>query len=161
MDSVVSNLQRLRARIAETAAACSRRPQDITLIAVSKTHAPAAIELALGAGQRAFGESTTQEALPKIEALRAQQPEWHFIGHLQSNKAKFIPGNFRWLHALDSLALAQRLSRLTESPHTALNVLIEVNVTRDPAKHGVLAHALPSLMEQLAHAALPGILLRG
>ncbi len=156
---IALNLARVRQDIADTASRAGRDSADITLIAVSKTQPPAAIAAALAAGQQAFGENTVQDALTKAPLF--PQAQWHFIGHLQSNKAKHIPGQFAWLHTLDSLALAQRLSRLMPPDSTPLNVLIEVNVTQDPRKHGVLPDALLPLLETLLEADLRGLALRG
>src|SRR5689334_13563085 len=111
MQDVAANLARVQERIATAAAHANRKADDIKLIAVSKTHPVDAIAAVMRAGQHRFGENTAQEALQKIPLLAVQQPEWHFIGHLQSNKAKFIAGNFHWLHSLHELKLAQRLSR--------------------------------------------------
>src|SRR5687767_8188104 len=103
MNNIADNLAQVRARIADAAAAAGRDPGEIKLIAVSKTYPVEHIEAAMAAGQRVFGESTAQEALPKIERLPHPLLEWHFIGHLQSNKTKLVPKNFAWLHSLDSL----------------------------------------------------------
>jgi pyridoxal phosphate enzyme (YggS family) len=158
---IARNLAELRACIADLARAAGRQPGDVRLIAVSKTHPPEAIEAAIAAGQTEFGESTVQDALTKIPRFAARGAVWHFLGHLQSNKAKFIPGNFRWLHSLDSLRIAERLSRLAQEKSATVEALIEVNITRDPAKHGVAPEALAPLLDELLKAPLPGIQLRG
>jgi len=155
------NLEKVRDAIAGAAHAAGRSSDDVTLVAVSKRQPVELIAAAIAAGQRDFGESTMQEALPKLEQFRAEALVWHFIGHLQSNKARFVPGNFTWLHSLDSLALAQRLSRLAPAQGSALDALIEVNIARDPARHGVARERLVPLVEQLLRAPLPGIRLRG
>lgn len=159
--SIASNLSALRAHIAEIARVAGRDPHAVRLIAVSKTHPLESLRAAIDAGQRDFGESTVQEALPKIQTLSANDLAWHFVGHLQTNKAKFIPGNFAWVHSLDSAKLAARLSRIAQEKGTRLNALIEVNVMRDPAKHGVAPEVLPALLEQLLGDRLAGIELRG
>jgi pyridoxal phosphate enzyme (YggS family) len=159
--SIEKNLIDIRAAIARAARACGRDPQEVRLIAVSKTHPPETIAQAIAAGQRDFGESTVQEALTKISHFPSQGLEWHFIGHLQSNKARFLPGNFAWLHSLDSLGLARRLSRLAQDRSATINILIEVNVLRDTKKHGVAPEALPALVEALAKENLPALSLRG
>jgi pyridoxal phosphate enzyme (YggS family) len=158
---VARNLQRLRQTIADTAHAAGRNPEDVRLIAVSKTQPLAAIEAALAAGQQDFGENTVQEALEKIPHFEHRPVTWHFIGHLQSNKARFIPGNFSWLHSLDSAKLAGRLARLADERGVVIDTLIEVNITRDPRKHGVAPDALFPLLDQLAKESLPGVALRG
>lgn len=164
MDStatIAANLERLRAAIADAARRAGRRPDDVKLIAVSKTQPAGAVAAAVAAGQRAFGENTVQDALTKIPLFTGQGLEWHFIGHLQSNKARFIPGNFTWVHSLDSVQLARRLARLAQDRNTAVNALIEVNITRDPAKHGVAPDDIATLLDQLLKANLSGIHLRG
>lgn len=160
-DTLNERLNNIRQRIAEIANACGRAPDSIRLIAVSKTHSVEDIELAMAAGQRDFGENVVQEALPKIERVRPREAMFHFIGHLQSNKAKFIPGNFAWLHSLDSVPLATRLERLCAERGVSLNALIEVNVTRDPRKHGVLPEQLDPLLDSLTHQSLTHLTLRG
>jgi hypothetical protein len=159
--TIAANLESLRSTIAETALRAIRQPADVQLIAVSKTQSVAAVAAAIAAGQRVFGENTVQDALTKIPHFLDQQPEWHFIGHLQSNKARFIPGNFTWVHSLASVTLAQRLARLAQEQSTTVNTLIEVNITRDPAKHGVVPDDLWPLLEQLLKTNLNGIHLRG
>jgi len=159
--TIAANLERLRAALADTAQRVGRRPEEVKLIAVSKTQPAAAVAAAVAAGQRLFGENTVQEALTKIPQFAGQGLEWHFIGHVQSNKARFIPGNFAWVHSLDSVSLAQRLARLTQEQKTTVNALIEVNITRDPAKHGVAPQDLGPLLEQLLKTNLAGIQLRG
>jgi pyridoxal phosphate enzyme (YggS family) len=160
-NTIAANLARVRETIAETALRVGRKPTEIKLIAVSKTQPTPVLAAAITAGQLVFGENTVQEALPKIDALRDRGLEWHFIGHLQSNKAKFIPENFHWVHSLDSVKLAQRLSEAALERHVVIQTLIEVNITRDPKKHGVTPEALPTLVEQLVKAELPGLALRG
>ena len=159
--TIAANLERLRASLADAAHRAGRHPQDVKLIAVSKTQPAAAVAAAIAAGQRVFGENTVQDALTKIPRFAGQGLEWHFIGHLQSNKARFIPGNFAWVHSLASVKLAQRLARLAQEQNVSVNTLIEVNITRDPAKHGVSPDDIAPLLEQLLTANLSGIHLRG
>ena len=161
MTDVAANLARVRANIAAAAHAAGRQPEDIKLVAVSKAHPAATLEAALRAGQRVFGENTVQEALGKIARFAAQPLEWHFVGHLQSNKAKFIPGNFSWLHSLDSLKLAERLSRQACEKHAVIDALIEVNITRDPRKHGVAPTDIFPLLDRLLRRNLAGVRLGG
>lgn len=158
---IAANLERLRAALADAARRAGRHPQDVKLIAVSKTQPPEAVAAAVAAGQRLFGENTVQDALTKIPRFAGQGLEWHFIGHLQSNKARFIPGNFAWVHSLASVKLAQRLARLAQEQGTTVNALIEVNITRDPAKHGVAPEDIATLLDQMLKANLTGIQLRG
>lgn len=159
-DAIASNLFRVRQSIAEAARSAERNPDEIRLIAVSKNHSHEAVAAAIASGHKDFGESTTREALPKISHLE-NKLTWHFIGHLQTNKAKFIPGNFSWLHSLASLDLARKLSRHAREKSANLNILIEVNVSRDPAKHGIAPEALPDFIEHLLNENLPALSLRG
>ena len=159
--TVATHLAQVRESIHDAAARAGRELDSIKLIAVTKTQPITMIEAALASGQTTFGENTAQEALPKIDALRDRGLEWHFIGHLQSNKAKLIPGHFSWVHSLDSLKLAERLSQAALAHRGVIQTLIEVNITRDPNKHGITPEALPVLVEQLLKAGLTGIALRG
>ncbi len=157
--TVAANLARVRAEIAAAARAAGRKPEDVRLIAVSKTHPPEAVAAAIAAGQTDFGENTVQEALTKIPIYTSVT--WHMIGHLQSNKAKFVPGHFAWVHSIDSLKLAQRLSRLAQEKNVVLDALFEVNVTRDPAKHGLAPEELAPVLDALLKEGHPGLRLRG
>ena len=161
VDAIASNLFRVRQSIAEVARTCTGSSDAIRLIAVSKGHHLSAIAAAIAAGQKDFGESTTQDALPKISQLANPSIDWHFIGHLQTNKAKFIPGNFSWLHSLDNLDLARKLSRRAQELSASINILIEVNVSRDPKKHGIAPGALPDFIEKLLKENLSALSLRG
>jgi hypothetical protein len=159
--AIASNLFRVKQSIADAARACTRSSDAIRLIAVSKGHSQEAIAAAIAAGQKDFGESTTQDALPKISQLANPSIDWHFIGHLQTNKARFIPGNFSWLHSLDNLDLARKLSRRAGEQSATINILIEVNVSRDPKKHGLTPEALPDFIEKILKANLSALPLRG
>ena len=159
--TIRDNLEQLHAQIAHAAQRAGRQAHEIKLIAVSKNQPAPAIDAAVAAGQRAFGENTAQEALIKIPQFADQGLEWHFIGHLQANKAKLIPGNFTCVHSLDSVKLAQRLARFANEKNIALDCLLEVNITRDPAKHGVLAEQVAPLLDQLLKENLANLKLRG
>lgn len=160
-EEIAHRLEAVRAEITEAARQSGRSAEAIRLVAVSKTRPPAAVAAAVAAGQRVFGENTIQDALTKIPRFAGQNLEWHFIGHLQSNKVKHIPGNFSWVHSLDSLRLADRLSRVAQEKSVVVQALIEVNISRDPAKHGVAPEVAEALVESLLAAGLPGIVLRG
>jgi pyridoxal phosphate enzyme (YggS family) len=160
-ETIARNLQIVRQSIAAAASAAGRHPQEIRLIAVSKTHPPEAIRAAIAARQLEFGESTVQEALAKIPHVRNYGVVWHFVGALQSNKAKFIPGNFHWVHSLDNARLAERLERFAREAGALIHALMEVNVTGDPRKHGVAAADLEPLLEQLLAAGHRNVALRG
>lgn len=159
--AIASNILRVRESIADTARACTRSSDAIRLIAVSKGHSKDAIAAAIAAGQKDFGENTTQDALLKISRIPDPSIHWHFIGHLQTNKAKFIPGNFSWLHSLDSLELARKLFRRARDQSADINILIEVNVTRDPKKHGIAPEALPDFIEKYLREDFTALPLRG
>ncbi len=140
------NLNIIQERIQSAARRAGRDPVDVRLLAVSKTFGPESVREALVAGQYAFGENKVQEALDKIESLRDADIEWHFIGHLQKNKVKYIPGRFALVHSVDSLALAQKLD--TESLHlgTVTPVLIQVNVSGEASKFGVAPEGVSELL---------------
>ncbi|OGI38692.1 MAG: YggS family pyridoxal phosphate enzyme [Candidatus Muproteobacteria bacterium RBG_16_64_10] len=157
--TIARNLAQVRAEIAAAARTAGRKPEDVRLIAVSKTHPPEAVAAAIAAGQMDFGENTVQEALTKIPLYNSVT--WHMIGHLQSNKAKFVPGNFAWVHSVDSLSLAQRLSRLAQGKGVVLDTLFEVNITRDTAKHGLPPEELAPVLDTLLKEGHPGLRLRG
>lgn len=158
---VRQNLETVRGRIELAARRAGREPTQIRLIAVSKNQPPDLVAAAVAAGQRDFGENTVQEALPKIEELASRGLNWHFIGTLQTNKAKFIPGRFSCLHSLDRLTLAQRLAQICVRARASIDALIQVNITGEPSKHGVPADGLYALMEQLLDTGLEGLRLRG
>lgn len=136
-----------------------RHEQEITLLAVSKTFPAAAVREAYRAGQRAFGESYLQEALDKIESLGDLPLEWHFIGPLQSNKTRAIAENFSWVHGVDRLKIAERLSAQRPQHLPPLNVCIQVNVSGERSKSGVAPQELMPLARQVAQ--LPQLKLRG
>lgn len=159
--TIAANLAQLQERMAKAAAHASRPVESIKLVAVSKNQPPAAVAAAVVAGQRLFGENTVQDALTKIPQFSGQGLMWHFIGHLQANKAKYIPGNFTWLHSIDSARLAERVARFADAKGVTVNALIEVNITRDPRRHGVLPEQVPELLDQIVAAGLVGLRLRG
>jgi hypothetical protein len=160
-EPIVKKIFRVRQAIAEAARTANRNPDEIKLIAVTKTQSLDAITAAVAADISDFGENTTQEALPKISQLANHPTTWHFIGHLQTNKAKFIPGNFIWLHSLDNLGLARKLSRLAQEKKSSINTLIEVNVSQDLRKHGIAPKALFDFIETLVNENLPALPMRG
>lgn len=163
MSSIAEKLQVVNKNIASAAAIAGRNPEQVRLLAVSKTFDADAVLAAVTAGQRAFGENYLQEALDKIAALGVMAPdamlEWHFIGPIQSNKTRPIAENFDWVHTIDRERIAQRLSEQRPAGRTPLNVCIQVNISAEDTKSGVL----PDAAAALAHAvnALPGLRLRG
>lgn len=141
------------------AIASGRRPEDVTLLAVSKTKPASDVLAAYQAGQRRFGENYLQDALPKIRELTDTDIEWHFIGHLQSNKAPEISRHFAWVHGLDQLRHAERLSDRRPEGLRPLQVCLQVNLSGEASKGGVAPDALPELAQAVDR--LPGLRLRG
>ncbi|AMG59715.1 YggS family pyridoxal phosphate-dependent enzyme [Pantoea vagans] len=160
MTSIQQNLQQVRQRIAAAAARCGRAPEEITLLAVSKTKPASAVDEAFAASQIAFGENYVQEGVEKVQALAAH-PElaWHFIGPLQSNKSRLVAEHFAWCHTIDRQRIAQRLNDQRPASLPPLNVLIQVNISDENSKSGIMLEAVSELAEQIA--ALPQLRLRG
>jgi pyridoxal phosphate enzyme (YggS family) len=162
-DDISTNLGNVVAHLHQLAEQSGRAADDITLIAVSKTRTVDEVRQAIEAGQRDFGENTIQDAMTKITPLQGSQVEWHFIGHLQSKKARDIPGNFHWVHSIDSLKLAQKLSTamVNADVDNSLNCLIQVNVTAEQSKSGLLRSEVIPFIEDLLKMQLPRINWRG
>ncbi|MEC5217431.1 pyridoxal phosphate enzyme (YggS family) [Actimicrobium sp. GrIS 1.19] len=163
MSLISSNLQAVQHEIATVARSTSCRADEITLLAVSKTFGVEQVLLAADAGQRAFGENYLQEALEKIALVRQLRPElmleWHFIGPIQSNKTRPIAESFDWVHSVERLKIAQRLSEQRPASMPALNVCLQVNISGEASKSGVAAAEVVELAR--AVALLPRLKLRG
>ncbi len=159
MTVIASNLQAVNHAVAQAANAAQRRAEEVTVLAVSKTFPAAAVRAAYDAGQRIFGENYLQEALEKIAALRSLPLEWHFIGPLQSNKTRAIAENFSWVHSVDRLKIAERLSAQRPAHLPPLNLCIQVNISGEPSKSGVAADEAAQLAQAVAR--LPRLRLRG
>jgi hypothetical protein len=159
MATVADGLQAVMTRIAAAARACGRAPESVRLVAVSKTFPAAALREAFAAGQKAFGESYLQEALDKIRALSDLPLEWHFVGPIQSNKTRPIAEHFDWVHSVDRLKIAQRLSDARPPALPPLQVCIQVNVSGERTKSGVPPERVFDLVA--AVLALPRLRLRG
>lgn len=159
MTAILSNLQAIHRAIMQAAHAAQRDPAGVMLLAVSKTFPAAAVREAYAAGQRAFGENYVQEALDKIEALRDLKLEWHFIGPIQSNKTRVIAENFAWVHGVDRLKIAQRLSEQRPLDMPPLNICLQVNVSGEESKSGVAPCDVASLAREVS--TLPRLKLRG
>jgi pyridoxal phosphate enzyme (YggS family) len=157
MTTILENVQGVRARIARAAQAARRDPASVTLLAVSKTHPVASIEQAQAAGQNAFGENYVQDAAPKIAVL--PQLEWHLIGPLQSNKTRIAAEHFDWIQTVDREKIARRLSDQRPAHRPPLNVLVQINISGEASKRGVLPEEAAALAQALA--ALPRLRLRG
>ncbi|HEX7648562.1 MAG TPA: YggS family pyridoxal phosphate-dependent enzyme [Noviherbaspirillum sp.] len=163
MSPISRNLQAVRERIDAAARAALRDPQDVHLLAVSKTFGADAVLEAAAAGQCAFGENYLQEALDKIAAVREAQPglllEWHFIGPIQSNKTRPIAENFDWVHSVERDKIARRLSEQRPAHLPPLNVCLQVNISGEASKSGVAPEEVAALAREVA--AMPNLKLRG
>jgi pyridoxal phosphate enzyme (YggS family) len=158
---IADKLAQVHSRIASACAAAGRPVQSVTLLAVSKTFDVEAIAEAHAAGQRRFGENYVQEAIEKVAVLAGlvPRPEWHLIGPLQSNKTRVVAATFDWVHSVDRLKIAERLSAQRPAGMAPLSVCLQVNVSGEASKSGLA----PAEVGAVAHAvaALPGLRLRG
>jgi pyridoxal phosphate enzyme (YggS family) len=156
---VTENLALISDLLRQAAVEAGRNPSDVRLLAVSKKQPLEKIREAAAAGQREFGENFVQEGVDKIEALSDLDLTWHFIGHLQSNKTRVVAEYFDWVHTIDKLKTARRLSEQRPARMPPLNICIQVNVDDEASKSGVQPAAVPELAQ--ACAALPNLRLRG
>jgi pyridoxal phosphate enzyme (YggS family) len=164
MTTIADRISIAQSRINQAAQNCSRSPDEINLLAVSKTKPISDIIAAYQAGQRLFGENYVQEGETKINALQADYPdiEWHFIGPLQSNKTKIVAGHFDWLHTLSRGKIAQRLHEQRPSDKSPLNVCIQVNISQEESKSGINSANFADVATlALTIASLPHLKLRG
>ncbi|MCI0913180.1 YggS family pyridoxal phosphate-dependent enzyme [Pseudomonas putida] len=159
MSTIADNLRALAARIDSAAKAAGRDPASLTLLAVSKTKPASAIRELHAAGVCDFGENYLQEALAKQQDLQDLPLIWHFIGPIQSNKTKAIAEHFDWVHSVDRLKIAQRLSEQRPPSLPPLNICLQVNVSGEASKSGCAPEDLPGLAN--AVATLPNLRLRG
>jgi pyridoxal phosphate enzyme (YggS family) len=163
MSLISNNLQAVRAELAGAAQKVGRDPQKICLLAVSKTFPAQAVVQAANAGQRCFGENYLQEALDKMREVRVLLPEialeWHFIGPIQSNKTRQIAENFSWVHSVDREKIAQRLSEQRPAELPPLNICLQVNISREASKSGVMPEETLVLAKRIAD--FKGLRLRG
>lgn len=159
MSTIADNLSTLADRIRSAAQAAGRDPGQVRLLAVSKTKPAAAIREVYAAGVRDVGENYLQEALAKQLELTDLPLTWHFIGPIQSNKTRAIAEHFDWVHSVDRLKIAQRLSEQRPAGLPALNVCVQVNVSGEASKSGCNPDELPALAQAIA--ALPHLKLRG
>ncbi|QWD74001.1 YggS family pyridoxal phosphate-dependent enzyme [Polynucleobacter sp. TSB-Sco08W16] len=163
MSSLIFNLIQVKERIELAALAAKREPEEIELLAVSKTFPASAIEEAMHAGQSAFGENYVQEAVEKITQLEKLRPwlVWHFIGPLQSNKTREVAEHFDWVHSVDRLKIAERLSaQRGEFPNLPeLQLCVQVNVSEEDSKSGVALAEAETLCNAVSK--LPNVVLRG
>jgi pyridoxal phosphate enzyme (YggS family) len=163
MSTIAHKLQAVDATIYAASKASGRDPTQVKLLAVSKTFPAEAVLEAVAAGQHAFGENYLQEALDKIAAVAAalpsEQVEWHFIGPIQSNKTRPIAASFAWVHTVERLKIAQRLSEQRPAGLPPLNICLQVNISGEASKSGATPDELPELARQVA--LLPNLKLRG
>ncbi len=158
--AIAANLNRIRDRIAVTALACGRSPEEIVLLAISKTFPAEAVMQAVSAGQRRFGENRVQEGEAKILALRGERRlEWHLVGHLQSNKARKAAELFDMIHSLDSVRLAAKLSEAGLALGKTVSVLLQVDLGEEETKFGAQRGEIRGLLAEVR--GLRGIRLNG
>ena len=160
MDMISDNLSKVKVQIAAACAEFARAPQSVQLLAVSKTFAQHAVREAYRAGQRAFGENYIQEGVEKtLELADLPDIEWHMIGPIQSNKTRLVAAHFQWVHSVDRLKIAQRLSEQRPAHLPPLQVCLQVNIDGGANKSGCLPSE--ALEVALAIAQLPNLQLRG
>jgi pyridoxal phosphate enzyme (YggS family) len=146
---IPKNLLNIRERIKKAAMKCNRNPEDVHLVAVSKTISPETIKIAIDAGATILGENYIQEARKKIEIL-GQKISWHFIGHLQTNKAKYAVDLFDMIHSVDSFHVAERLNRECQKKNRIIPILIQVNISSEDTKYGVDPQRIFKLIKDIS-----------
>ena len=161
MATIASNIQQVHQRISAACALVQRPVRSVTLLVVTKTFGPDAVREAFAAGEHRFGENYVQEGVDKIAALSdvRDQVEWHLIGPLQSNKTRVVAEQFDWVHTVDRLKIAQRLSQQRPPGRPPLQLCLQVNISGEASKSGLSPDEVPAVA--LAVAALPGVRLRG
>ncbi|MGR6035786.1 MAG: YggS family pyridoxal phosphate-dependent enzyme [Candidatus Nitrosoglobus sp.] len=159
MAPIEQQLAQVHTRIAQAEQRFGRPAGSVTLIAATKTCSVAAIRTAAAYGQHAFGENYLQEALPKIRELESENFQWHFIGPIQSNKTRDIATHFDWVHSVDRLKVAQRLSQQRPPELEPLNICLQVNISNEDSKSGVIPEELAKLAREVAE--IPRLSLRG
>lgn len=147
--SIINRWQKIRSAIDQVAMDCNRNPEDIILVAVSKIHSAQAVQALAQAGHLDFGENYVQEALDKQDQLADVHLRWHFIGRLQSNKAKYLPGRFHLIHSLDRLKTAQILDQRCAQEHSVQPVLLQVNLAGEEQKGGIPESELKSVLKNV------------
>ena len=157
--TIAENIFQIQHQLDDFCRRYGRQRDGLQLLAVSKGHSIEAIRTAYNTGLRAFGESYLQEALPKIRALSDLQIQWHFIGSIQSNKTRDIANHFDWVHSIDRLKIAQRLSEQRPADKPPLQVCVQINIDHETSKSGIAISALAHLANQINQ--LPGLKLRG
>lgn len=159
MNQSEQSRQSVLSQIEQACQQAQRDPATVQLLAVSKTHPSLALREMYAVGQRSFGENYLQEALTKIEELQDLEIEWHFIGHVQRNKTKHLAEKFDWVHGVDRLIIAERLSSQRLESQTPLNICLQVNIDGQDSKDGCQPEEVSELVKQISR--LPNIRLRG
>ncbi|MDX1404769.1 MAG: YggS family pyridoxal phosphate-dependent enzyme [Woeseiaceae bacterium] len=159
MIGVTENFRKIQDLLAKATVDAGRAAGSVRLLAISKKKPPQAVLEAYNAGQREFGENFVQEGLDKIAAVAREDIVWHFVGHLQANKTRAVAEHFQWVHTVDRLKIARRLSEQRPADAAALDVCIEVNIDNEASKSGVTIEQLPELADAIAN--LPRLKLRG
>ncbi len=149
MSSIKGNLEKINEIIADTALSCGRKPEDVLLIAVTKKKNTATVMEAIQSGARHFGENYIQEAVSKIDTIGKENACWHFIGHLQSNKAAIAVKYFEYIHTVDSFKLAKEINRQAKAIHKIQKILIQVNISNEKTKSGAEAEKTVELIKQI------------
>lgn len=159
MHKIADKLTQVKHRVQQAARLSGRKADEITLLAVSKKQPVSAMEEAYAAGQRDFGENYLQEALEKMHAFNKSDVVWHFIGPIQGNKARGIAENFAWVHSVDRLKIAQKLSNFRPAQLGELNICLQINIDAEASKSGVSIEEAADLAKKISK--LPGLKLRG
>ena len=159
MNSLQASRNKVLQQIEDACKQAQREPETVQLLAVSKTQPSESLREMYQAGQRAFGENYLQEALDKIENLNDLDIEWHFIGHVQRNKTKHLAASFAWVHGVDRLIIAERLSSQREASQVPLNICLQVNIDAQDSKDGCQPNEVAELVKSISH--LPQLKLRG
>ncbi len=158
---IKNNLEQIQASIRQTAIDCGRNPEEINLIGVSKRKPESLIKEAIEAGHRDFGENYIQEAMEKIDSLGKDSACWHFIGHLQSNKAKFAVKYFDLIHTVDKLKLAKEINKQALKIRKTQEILLQINIAEENTKSGADKGQVLDLVKeisQLDHISLRGLM---
>lgn len=159
MNSLQASRNKVLQQIEDACKQAQREPESVQLLAVSKTHPSESLREMYQTGQRAFGENYLQEALDKIENLNDLDIEWHFIGHVQRNKTKHLAASFAWVHGVDRLIIAERLSSQREASQVPLNICLQVNIDAQDTKDGCQPNEVAELVKRISQ--LPQLKLRG
>ncbi|NNG75000.1 MULTISPECIES: YggS family pyridoxal phosphate-dependent enzyme [Acinetobacter Taxon 24] len=159
MNSLQASRNKVLQQIEDACKQAQREPKTVQLLAVSKTHPSESLREMYQTGQRAFGENYLQEALDKIETLNDLDIEWHFIGHVQRNKTKHLAASFAWVHGVDRLIIAERLSSQREATQAPLNICLQVNIDAQETKDGCQPNEVVELVQKISQ--LPHLKLRG